>query len=368
MSRATVGALAVSLALVACYGASEDGGSGGGSSNGGTTSKGGTSSSAGSSGAGANTGGGVTAGSSTGGTGGTSSFSCPETAPTSGETCTPPIGEEYARAHCSWGDDPRPSCRTTALCTVDSWQVTEADPSCDSGPLPAACPSEAPQAGSVCADSSLGCWYDDGTRCWCSECEGGSQYPICQTIDPPEWACAQQAPGCPNPPAQAGSACSDEGLECGLDCEQQITCQDGRWQWSVGDCPICAAPDTPVDTPSGARPIASLVVGDLVYSVNDGAISAVPVVRTGSTPVVNHEVVRLLLADGTALEMSPGHPTADGRTFADLLRGGALNQSHAIADAALVPYQHARTYDILPESSSGAYFAGGVLVGSTLTR
>jgi hypothetical protein len=31
-----------------------------------------------------------------------------------------------------------------------------------------------------------------------------------------------------------------------------------------------------------------------------------------------------------------------------------------------VPYLHDATYDILPDSSSGAYFASGVLIGSTL--
>jgi hypothetical protein len=32
----------------------------------------------------------------------------------------------------------------------------------------------------------------------------------------------------------------------------------------------------------------------------------------------------------------------------------------------VVPYPHRFTYDILPASDSGTYFAGGVLIGSTL--
>ena len=32
-----------------------------------------------------------------------------------------------------------------------------------------------------------------------------------------------------------------------------------------------------------------------------------------------------------------------------------------------VPYTHAFTYDVLPRSSTGAYFAAGALIGSTLT-
>jgi hypothetical protein len=33
-----------------------------------------------------------------------------------------------------------------------------------------------------------------------------------------------------------------------------------------------------------------------------------------------------------------------------------------------IPYEHDATYDILPDSTSGAYFASGVLIGSTLAR
>ena len=131
-------------------------------------------------------------------------------------------------------------------------------------------------------------------------------------------------------------------------------------------CPICASPDTPIATPSGERSIAELREGDLVYSVEDEAIVAVPLLRVGSTPVVGHRVMRVSLDDGTVIELSPGHPTADGRLFSDLAQGVKLDDRHAVVRAELVPYEHDRTYDILPASSSGTYFAGGALVGSTL--
>lgn len=79
-------------------------------------------------------------------------------------------------------------------------------------------------------------------------------------------------------------------------------------------------------------------------------------------------MVRVELDSGAVLEVSSGHPTADGRTFADLLGGGQLDRAHAIRSAELVNYPHARTYDILPGSSSGQYFAGGALIGSTLVK
>jgi hypothetical protein len=109
-------------------------------------------------------------------------------------------------------------------------------------------------------------------------------------------------------------------------------------------------------------------VGDLVYSVDDEAIVAVPILRVGSTPVARHHVMRVTLTDGSVLEISPGHPTADGRTFADLVPGAALDDSHHVLSAERVPYRHDRTYDILPATKSGSYFASGARIGSTLAR
>jgi hypothetical protein len=37
-----------------------------------------------------------------------------------------------------------------------------------------------------------------------------------------------------------------------------------------------------------------------------------------------------------------------------------------VASIRVVPYGHDATYDILPDSDTGTYFAGGALIGSTL--
>jgi len=129
---------------------------------------------------------------------------------------------------------------------------------------------------------------------------------------------------------------------------------------------VCAAPNTPIATPSGERPIAELRVGDLVYSVNDRAITVVPILRIGRTPVHAHRVVRVELENGSVLEISPGHPTADGRTFGDIVAGSVLDEQHGVVSTRVVPYAYDATYDILPSSSTGTYFAAGALVGSTL--
>src|SRR5438876_206881 len=53
---------------------------------------------------------------------------CPDAPPANGSNCTPPWTPapplQHLAAHCSWGDDPRPSCRTTASCEPDgTWLI-----------------------------------------------------------------------------------------------------------------------------------------------------------------------------------------------------------------------------------------------------
>jgi hypothetical protein len=128
---------------------------------------------------------------------------------------------------------------------------------------------------------------------------------------------------------------------------------------------VCAAPDTPIATPDGERPIAALVAGDLVISQNRGQLMAVPILRTNRVPAANHHVVELVLENGARLRISEGHPTADGRTFADLRPGDHLGDARVVALRS-ISYPYAFTYDILPASDSRTYVAGGALIGSTL--
>ncbi len=136
-------------------------------------------------------------------------------------------------------------------------------------------------------------------------------------------------------------------------------------QGCIGGCP-CTAPTTPIATPSGARPIADLRVGDLVYSLDRGALAVVPIKLVHRTPVSPaHEVVELRLAHGVVLHVTPNHPTADGRTFGDLTPGDRLD-GVPVVGARVVSYGGSFTHDILPDSDSGTYVAGGVLIGSAL--
>jgi hypothetical protein len=134
---------------------------------------------------------------------------------------------------------------------------------------------------------------------------------------------------------------------------------------AAGTPGVCAAPDTPIATPNGERPIASLRAGDLVYSVDRGSVRVVPLIDVAKREVHDHRVIEVALTNGIRLHVSALHPTADGRTFGELRAGDRLD-GQGVLHAESVPYSYSFTYDILPDSDTGAYFAGGALIGSTL--
>jgi hypothetical protein len=78
-------------------------------------------------------------------------------------------------------------------------------------------------------------------------------------------------------------------------------------------------------------------------------------------------MVHVILDDGREAWVSPGHPTADGRSFGELLPGDRLDGAQ-IALLELVPYAWPETYDLLPAGETGYYWANGILMGSTLSQ
>jgi hypothetical protein len=76
-------------------------------------------------------------------------------------------------------------------------------------------------------------------------------------------------------------------------------------------------------------------------------------------------MVHLRLAYGRELLASPGHRTADGRPLGTLALGDELDGSR-ITLWELVPYGGSHTYDLLPAGPTGAYWANGILLSSTL--
>lgn len=317
-------ALLMTLLALGCGGESDSDGSGGsggqsGGSGGGTGATGGSSGSGGSSGGSAGSGGqsggaagsGATGGSSGaggsggasggGGTGGGSCGFCDFVC--CGSTCT------------NTGNDIKNCGKCGTVCPGTN-------PYCDNG----VCKTQAPcEAGTACIGTTTCC----GKSCCalgeiCCDVPGplGTPYPTCHT--PVDGTCPKGCTSC-----------------------------------------VCNSPDTPIATPSGERRIADLRDGDLVYSMDGGRMRAVKVRQTHRVEAPNHAVVRVTLASGAVLEVSPKHPTADGRFFADLRSGDRLDGVFVVA-AELVPYVHSHTYDILPDSDTGTYWAGGVLIASTV--
>jgi hypothetical protein len=133
------------------------------------------------------------------------------------------------------------------------------------------------------------------------------------------------------------------------------------------NCPICLARGTRIATPHGDVAVEELRAGDVVWTQGERRerVAAV-LVAVGSTPVpATHEVVRLALEDGRVVDVSPGHPTFDGRRVGDLAAGDTLDGAR-IASAERVRYEGGSTFDVLPAGPTGAYWANGVLLGSTL--
>lgn len=132
-------------------------------------------------------------------------------------------------------------------------------------------------------------------------------------------------------------------------------------------CPICLARGTQIATPSGNVAVEDLKIGDIVWTLDPaGARIALPLVEIGSTPVPStHRVVQLRLSDGRAVDVSPGHPTTDSRKVGDLAAGEQYDGA-VVVSAELTPYAGGATFDVLPAGATGAYWANGVLLGSTL--
>jgi hypothetical protein len=132
-------------------------------------------------------------------------------------------------------------------------------------------------------------------------------------------------------------------------------------------CPICLALGTSIATPAGERAVQNLRVGDVVWTIDDrGERVAAPLVVIGSVPVPStHDVVRVSLEDGRLVFVSPGHPTADGRRIGDLATSDKLDGANVVS-AERVRYSGGATYDILPAGATGAYWANGIVLGSTL--
>jgi hypothetical protein len=132
-------------------------------------------------------------------------------------------------------------------------------------------------------------------------------------------------------------------------------------------CPICLARGTRIDTPDGPRAVEALRIGDPIWTMDaDGRRVAGTVIALGSTEApADHHVIRLTLVAGRTLTASPGHPLADGRELRALEVGDLVDGSR-IAALEWLPYGGGETFDLVASGATGAYYADGIALGSTL--
>jgi len=128
------------------------------------------------------------------------------------------------------------------------------------------------------------------------------------------------------------------------------------------EVPNCCSADTRVRTSSVDKRIQDIKRGDLVIS--DGNKSA-KIIKINKIETKKHKILFIRLNDGTVLEISPEHLTSNGKKFKDLKLGDVID-GRLVVEIKLKNYNYKYTYDILPDSQSGNYFANGVLIGSTL--
>ena len=142
-----------------------------------------------------------------------------------------------------------------------------------------------------------------------------------------------------------------------------------RKETSFNTCPICLARGTLINTPAGPIPVEQIQPGMSVWTRDgEGKRIAVPVLKTSSTAVPdNFRILKITLADGRTVTASPGHPSAELRPLGSYHVGDFLDSSRIISIES-VTYTGGRTFDLLPEGQTGLYWAGGILLASTLGR
>ena len=137
---------------------------------------------------------------------------------------------------------------------------------------------------------------------------------------------------------------------------------------SFNTCPICLTAGTLIDTPQGQVTVEKLTTVMTVWTLDEaGNRIAAEIVQTTATKVpADFQVVNITLSDDRNVNVSPNHPSAEGKALASYQVGDMLDGA-SVVSLDYVPYS-GKTYDILPAGGSGLYFANGILLKSTLVR
>lgn len=196
-----------------------------------------------------------------------------------------------------------------------------------------------------------------------------------QTVYPPPTCMGKCARDCSNKkaghvvcgePDSQGTCpegCVNYGVPLGcITTEDYENCEKSEY-----GCPICLSSETRIATSGGEIKVTSLQVGMKVWTLDGrGNRELQPIVKLSSKNVgKKHSIYRLALSDGRTVDVSPNHPTADGRTTGQLSSGDKYDNSTVLSNQTML-YTDSKTYDLLPNGDTGYYFANGILMGSTL--
>jgi hypothetical protein len=102
-----------------------------------------------------------------------------------------------------------------------------------------------------------------------------------------------------------------------------------------------------------------------VISLRDGKRVTVPIAAVTRCAVSAHRVQDIRFTGGQRWRISAEHPLADGRTIGDLRVGDRVDGA-IVSSVETISYGEPYTYDILPDTGSGIYFAEGIAIGSTI--
>jgi hypothetical protein len=129
-------------------------------------------------------------------------------------------------------------------------------------------------------------------------------------------------------------------------------------------CPICLARGTPIATPAGPVPVDRVRAGMAVWSIDRNGERIRAIVLRTRQRAADGELLEIRLANGRSVLVSPRHPLPHGGVVGQLVVGDRLGGSR-VAGITTIAYR-GFTYDLLPSGPTGDYFAGGILLGSTL--
>jgi len=156
---------------------------------------------------------------------------------------------------------------------------------------------------------------------------------------------------------------SDQDPPPGYYCERTEVANEPR------NCPICLASNARIATPSGEVNVKDVREGMTVWSedANGNRVASKVIAVSRSAAPSSHRVVHLVLDDAREVWVSANHPAVDGKSIGSLQVGDPYDGSR-VQSVERVAYWDTETYDILPDSDTGFYWANGVLLGSTLSK